>query len=290
MPARCPRPRHAAAAAAPASEAARAEPQGCFAAWTIAGRAAAGSAAAGGAPAPLRGCWQRWGLVRSGESGDARARLLQLSTRLHALQARQVWWIDPAGAILISAYIIFSWALILRNQVRRPPGRGARAPAPYAGAGRIGARCPCRAAAGVQKSCACTLMRLHDGAACMVHKDGRTVCSRWLSGRATSAGPPRQVDKIVGASAPEDTLSALEALATAHHERARPAAAPGCALHGCPEAEVSQLGHLGNALHHGLVVAPSNACRGVAISMYVLHVPFSIAALVLSHLPGVTLR
>ena len=40
----------------------------------------------------------------------------------HTLCARaqfpQVWWVDPAGAILISAYIIFSWAVILRNQAR----------------------------------------------------------------------------------------------------------------------------------------------------------------------------
>ena len=31
----------------------------------------------------------------------------------------------------------------------------------------------------------------------------------------------RQVDKIVGASAPEDMLSALEALASAHHAQVR---------------------------------------------------------------------
>ena len=36
-------------------------------------------------------------------------------------QFPQVWWVDPAGAILISAYIIFSWAVILRNQARLVP-------------------------------------------------------------------------------------------------------------------------------------------------------------------------
>ena len=31
-----------------------------------------------------------------------------------------VWWFDPVGAILISAYIIWSWACILKGQVRSP--------------------------------------------------------------------------------------------------------------------------------------------------------------------------
>jgi hypothetical protein len=53
---------------------------------------------------------------------------------------------------------------------------------------------------------------------------------RRRQGTPECAGRSMQVDKIVGASAPEDTLSALEALATAHHERARPAAALRCAM------------------------------------------------------------
>jgi divalent metal cation (Fe/Co/Zn/Cd) transporter len=32
--------------------------------------------------------------------------------------SRKVWWIDPAGAVAISAYIIWSWANILRGQAR----------------------------------------------------------------------------------------------------------------------------------------------------------------------------
>ncbi len=28
-----------------------------------------------------------------------------------------VWWFDPVGAILISGYIIWSWACILKGQV-----------------------------------------------------------------------------------------------------------------------------------------------------------------------------
>ena len=31
----------------------------------------------------------------------------------------KVWWFDPVGAILISAYIIWSWACILKGQVCR---------------------------------------------------------------------------------------------------------------------------------------------------------------------------
>lgn len=31
--------------------------------------------------------------------------------------SRKVWWIDPAGAILISLYIIWSWAVICKGQV-----------------------------------------------------------------------------------------------------------------------------------------------------------------------------
>ena len=36
-----------------------------------------------------------------------------------ASTSRKVWWIDPAGAILISMYIIWSWMLICKSQVRR---------------------------------------------------------------------------------------------------------------------------------------------------------------------------
>ena len=35
-----------------------------------------------------------------------------------ASSSRKVWWIDPAGAILISCYIIWSWMLICKSQVR----------------------------------------------------------------------------------------------------------------------------------------------------------------------------
>ena len=34
-----------------------------------------------------------------------------------ASSSQKVWWFDPAGAILISAYIIWSWACILKGQV-----------------------------------------------------------------------------------------------------------------------------------------------------------------------------
>ena len=34
-----------------------------------------------------------------------------------ASSSHKVWWFDPVGAILISAYIIWSWACILKGQV-----------------------------------------------------------------------------------------------------------------------------------------------------------------------------
>ena len=34
-----------------------------------------------------------------------------------ASSSQKVWWFDPVGAILISAYIIWSWACILKGQV-----------------------------------------------------------------------------------------------------------------------------------------------------------------------------
>ncbi|KAK9799415.1 hypothetical protein WJX73_005545 [Symbiochloris irregularis] len=36
-----------------------------------------------------------------------------------------VWWIDPAGAILISLYIIWSWAVICKGQIEKIVGMGA---------------------------------------------------------------------------------------------------------------------------------------------------------------------
>ena len=37
-----------------------------------------------------------------------------------ASMSRKVWWIDPAGAIVISLYIVWSWMVICKGQV--PPG------------------------------------------------------------------------------------------------------------------------------------------------------------------------
>jgi len=31
--------------------------------------------------------------------------------------SQKCWWVDPVGAILISAYIIWSWMIICMNQV-----------------------------------------------------------------------------------------------------------------------------------------------------------------------------
>ncbi|CAK0784774.1 hypothetical protein CVIRNUC_007978 [Coccomyxa viridis] len=42
-----------------------------------------------------------------------------------ASSSQKVWWFDPAGAILISAYIIWSWACILKGQVDKIVGKGA---------------------------------------------------------------------------------------------------------------------------------------------------------------------
>lgn len=37
-----------------------------------------------------------------------------------ASTSQKVWWFDPAGAILISLYIIWSWMCILKGQARTP--------------------------------------------------------------------------------------------------------------------------------------------------------------------------
>lgn len=113
---------------------------------------------------------------------------LTLSARA---QFPQVWWVDPAGAILISAYIIFSWAMILRNQARLVSAAACgQAPLLIAACARLPVPVP--SGLGASGSCAELL-----------------------------AGAWGQVDKIVGASAPEDTLESLEALASAHHAQVR---------------------------------------------------------------------
>ncbi|KAK9868820.1 hypothetical protein WJX84_006295 [Apatococcus fuscideae] len=38
---------------------------------------------------------------------------------------RNIWWLDPAGAVLISLYIIRSWVIICWQQVDKIVGRGA---------------------------------------------------------------------------------------------------------------------------------------------------------------------
>ena len=46
-----------------------------------------------------------------------------------ASMSRKVWWIDPLGGILVSAYIIYSWALICKGQGKTAtcPGKVAAA-------------------------------------------------------------------------------------------------------------------------------------------------------------------
>lgn len=40
-------------------------------------------------------------------------------------QSARLWYVDPWGAIVISAYIIYSWGLICMNQVDKIVGKGA---------------------------------------------------------------------------------------------------------------------------------------------------------------------
>ena len=42
---------------------------------------------------------------------------MAIGTAALASISEKVWWIDPAGAILISCYIIFSWGMISKSQV-----------------------------------------------------------------------------------------------------------------------------------------------------------------------------
>ena len=42
---------------------------------------------------------------------------MAIGTAALASISAKVWWIDPAGAILISCYIIFSWGMISKSQV-----------------------------------------------------------------------------------------------------------------------------------------------------------------------------
>lgn len=40
------------------------------------------------------------------------------ATCVMLVQVPSIWWADPVGAILISMYIIYSWAIISKSQVR----------------------------------------------------------------------------------------------------------------------------------------------------------------------------
>ena len=42
---------------------------------------------------------------------------MAIGTAALASISDKFWWIDPAGAILISCYIIFSWGMISKSQV-----------------------------------------------------------------------------------------------------------------------------------------------------------------------------
>lgn len=53
---------------------------------------------------------------------DILSNMSAIACGIGASTSRKVWWIDPAGAILISLYIVWSWLLICKNQVEKIVG------------------------------------------------------------------------------------------------------------------------------------------------------------------------
>ncbi|KAK9861934.1 hypothetical protein WJX84_004692 [Apatococcus fuscideae] len=56
---------------------------------------------------------------------DVASNLTAIATATFAIMVPKVWWIDAMGAILISMYIIYSWAIISKTQVDKLVGRAA---------------------------------------------------------------------------------------------------------------------------------------------------------------------
>ena len=51
---------------------------------------------------------------------DILSNSMAIACGIGASASRKVWWIDPAGAIVISFYIVWSWLLICKAQVLAP--------------------------------------------------------------------------------------------------------------------------------------------------------------------------
>jgi divalent metal cation (Fe/Co/Zn/Cd) transporter len=115
------------------------------------------------------------------------------ATAAAAVLVQGAWWADPAGAIIISLYIVWRWIEIARAQV-----------GPLCGAGRCTALGRCWVAAPARGASFIT-------------------CAASRTARAQGRRLPRclraQVDKIVGRAAPEEFIEQLELLATEHHEQ-----------------------------------------------------------------------
>ncbi|KAK9824789.1 hypothetical protein WJX74_008956 [Apatococcus lobatus] len=56
---------------------------------------------------------------------DVASNLTAIGTATLAILVPSIWWVDPVGAILISMYIIYSWAIISKSQVDKLVGRAA---------------------------------------------------------------------------------------------------------------------------------------------------------------------
>ena len=48
---------------------------------------------------------------------DVLANVMAMAAAASAAHHPRVWWLDPAGALVIATYIIISWFFILRQQV-----------------------------------------------------------------------------------------------------------------------------------------------------------------------------
>jgi divalent metal cation (Fe/Co/Zn/Cd) transporter len=53
---------------------------------------------------------------------DVLSNVTAITTAVIAFHCPNVWWMDPAGALVISAYIIWCWVNVGKEQVRDPWG------------------------------------------------------------------------------------------------------------------------------------------------------------------------
>jgi hypothetical protein len=66
--------------------------------------------------------WCRWSgtalALAVDHRNDVLAAVAAVAAVLAAVRHPSVWWLDPAGALAIAAYVVVSWLVILRQQVR----------------------------------------------------------------------------------------------------------------------------------------------------------------------------